>query len=51
VGRSLPCSTATTPSTNALLLLLHRIRDFEIYKDARGKRLKNVLPLGAARTR
>lgn len=26
-------------------------RDFEIYKDARGKRLKNVLPLAAVRSR
>lgn len=26
-------------------------RDFEIYADARGKRLKNVLPLAAVRTR
>jgi predicted nucleic acid-binding protein len=26
-------------------------RDFDIYKDARGKRLKNVLPLSVARAR
>jgi predicted nucleic acid-binding protein len=44
-------SVAVLAAQTGVSQILTLDRDFEIYKDARGKRLKNVLPLVAARTR
>lgn len=44
-------SVAVLAEQSGVTQVLTLDRDFEIYKDARGKRLKNVMPLAAIRGR